>query len=139
MSLSNTIYFKNKVWNWLENVVKILLLEICFKTSQVALVVKHLPANAGGAWDTGSVPWLGKSPGSKKSESTPIFLPGKFHGQRSLVGYSVWSHKELDITEWLSTLRRLRVNHKFKAYFNIKLSKMANTVTAKYFNSPFKC
>ena len=29
-------------------------------------------------------------------------LPGEFHGQRSLVGYSPWGHKELDTTEWLT-------------------------------------
>ena len=34
--------------------------------------------------------------------STPIFLPGEFHGQRSLLGYSTWGHKELDMTEQLS-------------------------------------
>ena len=33
---------------------------------------------------------------------TPVFLPGEFHGQRSLVGYSPWGHKELDITERLT-------------------------------------
>ena len=32
---------------------------------------------------------------------TPVLLPGEFHGQRSLVGYSPWSHKELDRTEQL--------------------------------------
>ena len=30
---------------------------------------------------------------------TPVFLPGESHGQRSLVGYSPWGHKELDTTE----------------------------------------
>ena len=30
---------------------------------------------------------------------TPVLLPGKFHGQRSLAGYSPWGHKELDTTE----------------------------------------
>ena len=30
--------------------------------------------------------------------STPVFLPGEFHGQRSLVGYSPWGHEELDMT-----------------------------------------
>ena len=30
---------------------------------------------------------------------TPVFLPGKFHGQRSLVGYSPWGHKESDMTK----------------------------------------
>ena len=28
-----------------------------------------------------------------------IFLPGEFHGQKSMVGYSLWSHKESNITE----------------------------------------
>ena len=31
--------------------------------------------------------------------TTPVFLPGKSHGQRSLVGYSPWGCKELDTTE----------------------------------------
>ena len=34
---------------------------------------------------------------------TPVFLSGKFHRQRSLVGYCPWGHRELDMTEWLST------------------------------------
>ena len=37
-------------------------------------------------------------------QPTPIFLPGESHGQRSLVGYSPWSHKESDMTKWLSSL-----------------------------------
>ena len=36
-------------------------------------------------------------------QPTPVFLPGKFHGQWSLVGCSPWDHKELDVTEPLST------------------------------------
>ena len=35
----------------------------------------------------------------RKWQPTPVFLPGKFHRQRSLVGYSPWGHKELDMTE----------------------------------------
>ena len=35
----------------------------------------------------------------EKWQPTPVFLPGKFHGQRSLVGYSPWDLKELDTTE----------------------------------------
>ena len=34
--------------------------------------------------------------------STPVFLPGEFHGQRRLVGYSPWNCKESDMTEWLT-------------------------------------
>ena len=33
---------------------------------------------------------------------TPVFLPGEFHGQRSLSGYSPWGHKELNTTEQFS-------------------------------------
>ena len=36
-------------------------------------------------------------------QPTPVFLPGEFHGQRSLVGYSPWGCKELDTTVRLST------------------------------------
>ena len=43
--------------------------------------------------------WVGKIPGSRKWHPTPVFLPGKFHGQRSLAGYSPWGRKELDATE----------------------------------------
>ena len=35
----------------------------------------------------------------RKWQSTPVFLPGKFHGYRSLLGYSPWGCKELDMTE----------------------------------------
>ena len=38
----------------------------------------------------------------QKWQPTPLFLPGEFHGQNSLMGYSPWSHKELDTTEWLT-------------------------------------
>ena len=39
--------------------------------------------------------------GKEKWVPTPAFLPGEFHGQRNLVGYSTWGHKESDPTEQL--------------------------------------
>ena len=39
----------------------------------------------------------------RKWQSTPGFLPGKSHGQRSLVGSSPWGHKESDMAEQLTT------------------------------------
>ena len=42
--------------------------------------------------------WVGKIPGSGAWQPTPIFLPGESQGQRSLVGYSRWGHKDLDVT-----------------------------------------
>ena len=38
-------------------------------------------------------------PWRRKWQPTPVFLPGEFHGQRSLVGYSPWGRKGLDTTE----------------------------------------
>ena len=46
-------------------------------------------------------PWLGKIPWRRKWQPTPVFLPGKSHGWRSLVGYSPRGRKESDTTERL--------------------------------------
>ena len=43
--------------------------------------------------------WAGKIPWRKAWRSTPVFLPGKFHGQRSQAGCSPWGRKEWDMTE----------------------------------------
>ena len=40
-------------------------------------------------------PWFGKIPGRRKWQPTPVYLPGKSHGQRSLVGYNPWGHKRV--------------------------------------------
>ena len=45
-------------------------------------------------------PGLGRSP-VRAWQTTPAFLPGESRGQRSLVGYSPWGHKESDMTERL--------------------------------------
>ena len=44
-------------------------------------------------------PWVGKIPWRRKWQPTPVFLPGKSHAQRSLVGYSPSGRKESDTTE----------------------------------------
>ena len=46
-----------------------------------------------------SDPWVGKIPLEKEMATTPVFLPGKSHGHRSLVGYSPRGRKESDMTE----------------------------------------
>ena len=53
--------------------------------SRVVLVVNK-PANAGDTRDVSSLGW--EDPLSRKWQPTQVFLPGKFHGQRSLAGYS---------------------------------------------------
>ena len=69
--------------------------------SLVAQIVKHLPAMQGT-----QIQSLGQEdPLEKEWQPTPVFLPGEFHGQRSLAGYSPWSHRELDTTEQITQKR----------------------------------
>ena len=44
-------------------------------------------------------PWVEKISWRREWLPIPLFLPGEFHGQRSLVGYSPWGRKESDTTE----------------------------------------
>ena len=67
---------------------------------------QNLPVSAGDPRDTGSVPgvggfnpWVGKIPWRRRRQPPPVSLPGKPHGERSLAGCSLWTHKELDTTE----------------------------------------
>ena len=54
-----------------------------------------------------------KSPG-RKWQLVPVFLHGKFHGQRSLVCYSPGGHRKSDMTEQLSSSSKATVNDKSK-------------------------
>ena len=58
-------------------------------------------------------PWVGKILWRRKWQPTPVFLSGKFQGQRKLAGYDPWGHKELDTTEQLSTEQWERRNVKW--------------------------
>ena len=44
-------------------------------------------------------PWVGKIPWSRKWQPSLVFLPGIFHGQRSLAGYNPWGHNQSGTTE----------------------------------------
>ena len=48
-------------------------------------------------------PWVAKILWRRRWQPTPVFLLEKFHGQRSLAGYSPWGHKESDTTEHTHT------------------------------------
>ena len=65
--------------------------------SLVAQIVKNLPA----VWEiwVRSLGW--RKPWRRIWQIAPLFLPGKFHGQRSMAGYSPWGRKSRDRTEWL--------------------------------------
>ena len=72
------------------------MLEQVHRTCLVPQTVTCLAYNAG---DLGS--WVGKILQRRRWQPTPVLLPGKSHGQRSMVGYSPWGHKESDTTEQL--------------------------------------
>ena len=63
--------------------------------SLVAQLVENLPA----MWETRVQSLDQEDPAEKGTATTPVCLPGEFHGQRSLVGYSPWGRKESDTTE----------------------------------------
>ena len=69
------------------------------RASQVVLVVKNLPADAGNIMRRGFDPWVRKIFWRREWQSTPVFLPGEYNGQRSLEGYSLWGRNESDRTE----------------------------------------
>ena len=73
----------------------------------MVLVIKNLPESAGVTRGVGSISRLGKLPWSRKRQPTAIFLPGTVHGQRSLVGYSLWVCEESDTTEGLNAQHTL--------------------------------
>ena len=77
-------------------IIVIIIINVSFiGVSLVAQMVKNPPANAR---DKGSIPRLGRFPWGKKWQPTPVFLPRKSHGQRSLADYSPWGHKQSDMT-----------------------------------------
>ena len=68
-------------------------------------MVKNPLANAGDTRDVCLMLSSQKIPWRRKWQPSPVFLPGNFHGQRSLAGYSPWGPKELNMTE------QLRIEH----------------------------
>ena len=65
-------------------------------------VVNNIPA-IGGRRRLWFDPWVRKIPWRRALQRTPLFLPGEYHGQRSLAGCSPWGLKESGVTEQLST------------------------------------
>ena len=68
-------------------------------------MVKNPPANTGDTRDIGSITGLERY-WIRKWHPTPVFLPGKFHGQRGLVGY-----KESDMTERVACTQHAHALH----------------------------
>ena len=87
-------------------------------------VVKNPPANPGDIRDSGFDPWGRKIPWSREWQPAPVFLPGKFHGQRSLAGYSPWGCKEWDMTEHAHICSALKTN----CYFILSVTWAPNNI-----------
>ena len=64
-------------------------------------------------------PWVGKIPGRRVWQPTPVFLSGESHGQRSLVGYSPWGHKELDVIEQLHNQPKAQHNPDLDLWYHL--------------------
>ena len=73
-------------------------------------------------------PWDRRISWIRKWQRSPVFLPGKSHGRRSLVGYSPWGHKESDRTEQLhfhfhiQLINRQVTQQSFKSFNSFKSS-----------------
>ena len=66
--------------------------------------MKNPPVNTGNTKDVSSIP------GSKRKwQPTPVFLPGESHGQRTLVGYSLWGRRR--VGQDLATKQQKRVEY----------------------------
>ena len=98
---------------------------LSFWASLVAQTVKCLPT----CGMSGFNPWVGKIPWRRKWQPTPVFLPGKSHGRRSLMGYKPWGHKELDTIERLPfyvlsfsfLLCKMRVKNQFYLVVHLRV------------------
>ena len=64
----------------------------------------------------------------RKWQPTPILLPGKFHGWKSLVGYRPWGHKESDMTKWLQFTKRKK-QKKIILIYSVQFSSVAPVVS----------
>ena len=79
-------------------------------------VGKESTCNAGDARDMGFIPGQEDHLEEGIARPTPVFLPGQFHGQRSLADYSPQGHNESDTTERLTLVSLSRPPHHQTAY-----------------------
>ena len=78
----------------------------------------------------------GENPWSRIRPLAPVFLPRKFHRQRSLVEYSSWGCKESDMTDWLNThimsVKRISSNILFQVQFSLLIFCLNDLSTVEY-------
>ena len=83
---------------------------LCINYTPITTVLSFLMAQT--VKNLLGMPWVGKIPWRKKRQPTPVFLPGKSCGQRSLAVYSPWGRKESDMTDWLTAISFERSKNK---------------------------
>ena len=71
--------------------------------------------------ELGLIPESGRFPWRREWLPIPVLLPGEFHGQRSLMGYSLRCCKESDMTERFSLLLRTTDSPRERKVFKIKV------------------
>ena len=90
---------------------------------------------------------LGVMTWRRKWQPTPVLLPREFRGQKSLVGYRLWGHKQSDTTEWLTHtlwkpvwkfLRNYKQNYHMTQPLLNMLLKPQNTNSKRYMHPIFK-
>ena len=89
----------------------------CLRCVVISFCPQHLSGSSGKESACqcrryGFDPWVRKIPWRREWQPTPIFLPGRSHGQRNLEGYSPWGHKESDTTEHARILLDPRVGYR---------------------------
>ena len=121
-----------------------------FRSFPSGTVVKRPPAMLETCRRHRFDPWIEKIPWRRKWQPTPVFLPGKSHGQRRLVGYSPWGCKESDTTEHAHSAMKNKHSwgSRGKVHTFLKLlllpaqlcrPQMFRAFSPSYANEPFPC
>ena len=100
-----------------------MIITVSKRTGDSCLTKRGSPGGSGGKESTYHAgdrfqPWVRKTPWRRKWQPTPVFLPGKFPGQGSLVGYSPCGHTGSDRTEQLHTYTMLNNDKHTKKTFS---------------------
>ena len=141
------LHFPDDWWCWASSHVDHLYVffgKCLFRTSQVELVVKNLPASAGDLRDIDLIPGLGRSPGGGHGNQLQYSCLESPHGQRSLAGYNPKSLTQLSDLAWMHahSLKRLFVFLKLScmsSLYVLDINLFSDTSLANIFSHSVSC
>ena len=107
-------------------------ISICFILCLVFSRGLDCKESACGTWDPGLNPGSGRFTWKRKRQPTLVFLPGKSHGQKSLVGCRPSDRKESDTTKWLNTFTLLIEHYELGNVIGIYFSHLWTLVKASF-------